>query len=771
MRKILIGLWLCVFVLCALGVHGSSIAVDTGYWHMSDPLDGFVTAPLVRAAQSLGLPRERIRDFLLARPRAIRSDEHLVHTPFALAQAAHNPPFPIVNTNISFGQNMFTVSATNMPIWHITALARPSTWGYLLFGATFGLAWNWWFPLAACFTALALLLNIILKNRWQMALFGAFWFCASAYVVCWSFWPAYPTFFAALGLLAGYHLLSPSQKPSLFKSIFCGLLIGLSLAGFVMELYPPWLVALGYLALAVFIGLALRDKLFAQLKTKRVVFGALVAVFVAGVLLAFFAKDGASGLQPLANTDYPGLRVATGGDYPFTRFLRGVYDPLTIYTDPLPRLLNNQSATASFYLFFPAILMALVIGGKRLRSKMDAVDWALVIYLTAAMFYIFVGVPEFIARISLLSYLTSVRADIGIGLASILLSVSILNKAKDEPVLTRPALTSIAILVMALFAAHGLMLRRDAENIVPIWLVALASGLMALFSVALLAGRQRVFCFGLGGIVFFTTFFFHPLYQGLGPIAHSEVADQMRAIAATSPTKPVWASYGAGGDILAYAIGQRGASGVNVYPQWKLWQAIDPSGAQRKIYNRYSYVLLQYGLPDQPAQIKTPSADIVNLTISPSHPALREMGVTHVFASGAYFGLAMQDNLTLLYSSPKNNFAMFAVPLSSVWQTAPPDTTGQIGIACDHIGGWIWSPSQPTAPVDIEVVADGRVVTHARARLFDNDVKAAGIGDGSHALDLPYPPSLKDGAPHTIIIRSVGGAFQEAAPTPLTCAP
>lgn len=333
-----------------------------------------------------------------------------------------------------------------------------------------------------------------------------------------------PHFFAALGLLAGYHLLSPSQKPSLFKSIFCGLLIGLSLAGFVMELYPPWLVALGYLALAVFIGLALRDKLFAQLKTKRVVFGALVAVFVAGVLLAFFAKDGASGLQPLANTDYPGLRVATGGDYPFTRFLRGVYDPLTIYTDPLPRLLNNQSATASFYLFFPAILMALVIGGKRLRSKMDAVDWALVIYLTAAMFYIFVGVPEFIARISLLSYLTSVRADIGIGLASILLSVSILNKAKDEPVLTRPALTSIAILVMALFAAHGLMLRRDAENIVPIWLVALASGLMALFSVALLAGKQRVFCFGLGGIVFFTTFFFIPCIKVLGqsPIPKSQ---------------------------------------------------------------------------------------------------------------------------------------------------------------------------------------------------------------------------------------------------------
>ena len=56
---------------------------------------------------------------------------------------------------------------------------------------------------------------------------------------------------------------------------------------------------------------------------------------------------------------------------------------------------------------------------------------------------------------------------------------------------------------------------------------------------------------------------------------------------------------------------------------------MDPSGAQRKIYNRYAYLLLQYGLPDQPAQIKTPSTDLVNLTISPTDPALR--GGTVVF--------------------------------------------------------------------------------------------------------------------------------------------
>src|SRR5437870_2242417 len=79
------------------------------------------------------------------------------------------------------------------PVLHIATLARPATWGYFFLGGQRGLAWYWWFQVFACFTALYLLLVIVLKGHKGLAAFGSFWFCGSAYVVCWSLWPAHIT--------------------------------------------------------------------------------------------------------------------------------------------------------------------------------------------------------------------------------------------------------------------------------------------------------------------------------------------------------------------------------------------------------------------------------------------------------------------------------------------------------------------------------------------------------------------------------------------------
>ena len=140
----------------------------------------------------------------MASARMIRWDELSISTPLALSQLSHHPKFPVINTNIGLGRNMLIYH--QVPVWHVTTLARPGTWGYFLFGAQRGLAWHWWFQVFACFTALYLLFEILLKGKSGLAAFGAFWYCASAYIVCWSQWPAYMTFFIATGCVAAYHL-------------------------------------------------------------------------------------------------------------------------------------------------------------------------------------------------------------------------------------------------------------------------------------------------------------------------------------------------------------------------------------------------------------------------------------------------------------------------------------------------------------------------------------------------------------------------------------
>lgn len=774
--RLLAAVWLAVITLSALGVHGSSIAANDGYWRMRDPLDGYVFAPVIRAAAAAGLPAERLRDALFARARWIRSDEHLVTTPLAVAQANHSPPFPIVNANVGFGQNMFAVALMNMPVLHPAAVARPSTWGHLLFGPVVGVAWNWWFPIAACFTALTLLLEIILRGRWKLAAFGAAWFTASGYVVGWSFWPAYPTFFTALALVAGYHMLRPA---GLARTLTLGAVLGWSVAGLVMVLYPPWLVTLGYWALAVFAGLAVRDRLHAGLlhtpdpaQRKRVLLGAAAALAVAGCVLASFAAAGWTGLHALANTDYPGQRVSAGGGYPLARLFRGAFDALTLYNEALPPILGNQSTAASFYLLFPAV--ALALGSRRFRAMLDAVDAALVAYLVGALLFVFVGVPEFVARASLLSFVTPQRVDLGIGLASVTLCVSILAKTSAAhgsgswlPSAAGAAAASLG--AAALVGASGLLLHTSADDAIPLAAVLAATALTAGLSALLLTGRARAFGLLLGAMVALTTAFFHPLYRGLGPLANSELADRIRAVARASPVAPVFASYGIGGDILAYALGYRAASGVHTYPQAELWQALDPDRARASVYNRYAFVLLDYAPRGVPAAFDAPRGDAIQLAISPADLALTPLGITHVIADDRRAPLALQDGLAPVYTSPSGKFAVFPAAPSPPPSPANAGVRGQAAITCASISGWLWDPSSPAARLEVELLDGDRPIARIRALLRDNDLVSAGIGDGAHAFDVPFPRALKDGRPRALRLRSVGGDFTYAPPAPIAC--
>src|SRR6185369_5321768 len=194
--RLLAYVWLLFVLLVAFGVHGSSTGVTTGWWMPEKPYTGYLLGPpqqaegLAPGADLQGQP------LLMAKARIDRWDELVIFTPYALSQLAQTPRFPVINHSIGNGQNMLIVPYT--PVWHITTLARPATWGYFFLGAQRGLAWFWWFQVFACFIVLFLLFEIVLSGHRRLAAFAAFWFSASAYVICWSQWPAHVTFFAAL---------------------------------------------------------------------------------------------------------------------------------------------------------------------------------------------------------------------------------------------------------------------------------------------------------------------------------------------------------------------------------------------------------------------------------------------------------------------------------------------------------------------------------------------------------------------------------------------
>ena len=661
--RLLAGVWLLFALLVACGIHGSSTGVTAGWWMPEKPYTGYLFGLSPQAARrSSGMDFAGRQTFLMAQARPVRWDELLIFTPYALSQLAQRPRFPVINTSIGNGQNMLVVPHT--PVWHIVTLARPATWGYFFLGAQRGVAWFWWFEVFGCFTGLFLLLEVVFKGDWKLAALGALLFGSSSYVICWSQWPAHVTCFAAIACLCAYHLCASNSRRTLLIS---AVLLGLSLPGFVMIMYPPWQVALAYFSLLLFAALFVRDKLHRAIKAHlrlRCVCLAL-AVGLAGGLTLLWLAACLPDLKVMGDTIYPGRRVSTGGDYSFALLFKGFYNLFT--NDQEFPALKNSSEAASFYYLFPAVLLALPLVPS-LRRGLDAVGWAMIVYIAGMLFFLLVGLPESVARITLISYIPSYRADLTIGLASIILTLqagAILRQPRAAGAgRWRRRMALIAGAGFALFCVvHSLYFLRLTGNFPTPPLALFLASYLGVAVYRLLAGRLCQFAVGIVVLQLATTVLFNPLSTNLDHLYHSELAAEITRISRQPGERPFWIAYGGiYPGVLVQVLGGRSLTGVQWPPQLDLWRALDPEGKNEAFYNRYAEVHFDYTPDDHEVSFSNPNEGTMGVKVSPTNPALKVLGARYVLAMGDAQQAMESSRLNLIYRSSFDNFSIYEIP-------------------------------------------------------------------------------------------------------------
>ena len=661
--RLLLPVWLLFVVLVALGIHGSSISCAADWWNPGFPYSGYVFGFLAKDAPvSADSYDSTLRDLAMTQPREVRADEWLNSTPAALSQFAHVPRFPVVNHNIGDGQNML-VGYLN-PVLHITTLARPATWGYFFLGRQRGLAWVWWFQVFSCFTVLLLLLNIVLKGNIRLAAFGAFWFCGSAYIACWSLWPAYHTMFPAAGCLAAYYLLN-SRKVRV--QLLSALVLGLSVPGFLMLLYPPWEAPLAYLFVVIFVCLSVRDKLFNSIR--RPMAGQLVAIaiaiLIAGALSASFLITCKPALQLMAGTVFPGRRITPGGGFSAASLFKGLYNSVTSYSSVPGEA--NRSEYASFYHLYPALFVALCLS-RRLARGIGSVAWGLAGYLAVLVFYQFVGFWPRLAKYTLFGLTTSYRVDIAVGLASIFMSMLALDymgRRSDDPgdrwEIAAPVLASLVLAVLIVIG--GLQGAYLHGGFPPIGSIAMAAAMAGLAAYFLLSGRTQIFCYLMGTAVIASSAFFNPLSTNLDFLYRSDIAIKIQELNGHSSEPPLWICYGPDyPGTLVSLLGGRSLSGNEWPPQTALWEKFDPAGQYEPLYNRYAHVHLKYEKDPSKVEFELPTVDTLVVGIAPDNPVLKESGARFILA--AYWAEQQIDTskFPLIYQSADGNFSIFQIP-------------------------------------------------------------------------------------------------------------
>lgn len=575
--------------LVAFGITGSSFDLTVRH------------SPALIAADS---------QVLAGSTRLVRSDEWAVFTPMAIAQANHRPPFPVVNQNLGAdGHNMLVIGMVGVPVAHVSALAKPATWGFYAFDLRRALAWAWWMPVFGCLFALWGVMSLLLPGRPLVGLAVSLVFLSSSYVAAWSNWPAYAVFFPAAGLWLAHRIMFTSRC---WVGVGCAALLGLCLAGFVLILYPPWQVSLGYLFLVLAAGLVWRDRLWSRFNVMRgLAYGC--ALLLAGAIVYAWWQDAAPAIRALQATIYPGQRVASsGGGIPLWQFVEGFLNHYTLYFDGAPS--TNASESSSFFYFFPVAIAALWIGALR-KQRIGPLEGLLSAFCVWVLWYQLVGMPPALAELTLWGRVPDYRADLSLGLASIVLCALVLVRARPQGN-SAPAVSVLPALVWAAFvAAAAAMTPSPASGAWPKYLLPWVFFITFVVSWLLWARRVKSFFAALLLLTCSASLPFNPValaphsVQAQGAAGKAGDVEQGRVLVL-------------GGQIQAMALLSAGvpvANGVFYYPPRMLWQSLDPSGEHASLVNRFQHLIFEPEAQPGPAsyRVESPQDDVVIVKFDP----------------------------------------------------------------------------------------------------------------------------------------------------------
>ena len=557
--------------LVSFGITGSSLAL------------GYKRTPFIEAKT---IP-------LAFSPRPVRSDEWAVITPMVMGQANHRPPFPVVNQNLGEdGQNMLVVGMTGVPVNHPALLAKPATWGFHLFDLKRALAWYWWFPLIGCLLALWWLFGLLLPGRWRLGFLLSLLFCLSSYVTAWSLWPAYAVFFPSLALCSAVLLLRENSR---WRLAGLAVALGLSIAGFVWLLYPPWQITLGFLFIAIAIGLVVRDRAYLSLdRGKAVALG--LAGLLAGVILWSWWADAKPAIEAMLGTVYPGKRsLLVGGGVSLSVLLRGFTNIVSLYGTNVGD--DNPSEIASFqYLFLPLVM---AIGFRLWGSRGSyLVIVPVTLFAAYAIIYMLQGMPQIVSWLTLWSRVPSVRADLALGLSYVLLCGLALagrnpGKTDGEGKKLLIYLVSLAWTAAVAYALSGL-----PKGVLMTSGVA-AALLLAVFlgGVWLMTHDVKKFLAISLAISGATAVAFNPLSVAPGNVA---VVSDVRGILALGETaersyKRVLVLENKLPAMALMSAGIPTVNGVLYHPQMSLWRRLGVDQTSSDVVNRYQNLVFTLG--------------------------------------------------------------------------------------------------------------------------------------------------------------------------------
>ena len=567
----------------------------------------------------------------LGEPRVWRSDEWGTLTPLCFRQQ-----YNTLGAYNRYSQTLGSILTDNMlvygqPSWDILTLFRPFYWGYLFFGSERGLSWFWcsrlivlflsWFELGMFITDGQKKLSVMLSVCVSFAPFLQWWFAINGLVEM--------LIYGACFVLGSNYLVSRAFNP---RKIAVAVGMAVCAVGYVLTFYPTWMVpvAWGFVPLFLWVVIWKFDR--KVLRRVDVVPWLLIFVITAAGLTVL-AVTSWDVIKAELNSVYPGNAPSSSGG-------TGLWWMMKYPISLVSRFSMNELIVenSSIICFAPAgFILALWVIIKE-KKKDPLLILLLGINLFLAWYYC-VGIPKWLAKMLLLSFVNSNRGPQVLGFLRLTLFVRAVALKEKAPKRWLAALAAVISSAVPMRLALGFTkyepggLRYEyfdtAEKILVVWAI------LAVVFYLLYRARKSKYTMAVLGVctvVLASSIWINPVAKGVPEITKSETMQQIRDLVKEDP-QAIWLVVD-----MAYPAtnipAMAGADCLNTtqtYPQKTRWEMLDQEGEYEDIYNRYCHIRASLG---SKTMLELVSTDYVEVTLSPED--LKKLNIRYIVSTNDF---------------------------------------------------------------------------------------------------------------------------------------
>lgn len=511
---------------------------------------------------------------IFGKAREIRSDEWNVSTPNRLS-AQYND-YGKVN-RISMASHTPNMAVSGMHRSY-AALSRPETWAYYITNTEYGISFQWNFILIFGFLANFELFLIFSKRNKLVSLMGT---CMLMFSSIFQWFSQLEFIWITPFFLVGVYYFW--NVKSLVKRILWGFVVAVSAARFVVMLYPAFQIPVGFFILILFTAFTCES--IEQIKEFKKIDWITFAVTIIFSLsiIAYTIYDMKDYIITIQNTVYPGTRISSGG-----MRIQNIFNYIQTIKYPFIDV-GNASEKSTIINLFPIGILGTIIIFVR-KKKIDIFMFLLMLYTLFLLWYTTIGIPVFLAKITLFSMTTDLRAVQVIAYIQVFFLVYMISRQEQECFIRwyEGIVMAVITVILTLWEVN---LYDDNYNSGKYMLLAgIILGFIAFF---LVFPQLKHFTTTAMCVVIALSLMIgipvNPINKGLEGIYDKPVEQKVREIAKRDPNA-IWLAVMSYPSMLV-ANGARTLNSVNYMPNLSFWETFkDNDTITPDIYNRYSYL-------------------------------------------------------------------------------------------------------------------------------------------------------------------------------------